>query len=339
MAKWRGTPIDRVEIDPASMTYVLYDDAGVVLAEIPEHVYLSNPALKRMSIHGRYRRAAAKTQGHPAQAPGPGNAGSRSLPPTPALTLAAIRALQARLTRGPIFPFALDPDGSAKPVEDAGIRAGEIVAHRAWMVDHEGLLRSVYMEDYVWFPGASARGDPVHEAGVHAFKSAERTLCYVIDKQLWQTRNWGEGARRAQFVIGTVELWGEVIEHEHGYRAEYAAIRSLDMGVEITNLGPLRARYCTTYDMPEAFRRAHRGLLERQLLAFAERNGPPTLNFIPWEPLDLGVSDGLIEPAPANYVTVIFVRDAATGSFLVAPDRVSRRLIADWCERNAQTQD
>jgi hypothetical protein len=28
-------------------------------------------------------------------------------------------------------------------------------------------------------------------------------------------------------VIGQVELWGEVIEHEWGYRAEYAAIKSI----------------------------------------------------------------------------------------------------------------
>jgi hypothetical protein len=28
-------------------------------------------------------------------------------------------------------------------------------------------------------------------------------------------------------VIGSVALWGEVIEHEHGWRSEYAAVRSL----------------------------------------------------------------------------------------------------------------
>jgi hypothetical protein len=28
-------------------------------------------------------------------------------------------------------------------------------------------------------------------------------------------------------VIGSVALWGEVIEHEHGWRSEYAAVRSI----------------------------------------------------------------------------------------------------------------
>jgi len=30
-------------------------------------------------------------------------------------------------------------------------------------------------------------------------------------------------------VVGEVELWGEIVEHEIGYRAEYARIRSLDL--------------------------------------------------------------------------------------------------------------
>ena len=28
-------------------------------------------------------------------------------------------------------------------------------------------------------------------------------------------------------VIGSVAMWGEVIEHENGWRSEYAAVRSL----------------------------------------------------------------------------------------------------------------
>jgi hypothetical protein len=29
-------------------------------------------------------------------------------------------------------------------------------------------------------------------------------------------------------AIGTVDLWGTVIEHEDGYRAEYAQVQSID---------------------------------------------------------------------------------------------------------------
>jgi len=28
-------------------------------------------------------------------------------------------------------------------------------------------------------------------------------------------------------VIGCVAMWGEVVEHEHGWRSEYAGVRSL----------------------------------------------------------------------------------------------------------------
>lgn len=31
------------------------------------------------------------------------------------------------------------------------------------------------------------------------------------------------------YIVGTVYMWGEVVEHERGYRAEYASIKSLDL--------------------------------------------------------------------------------------------------------------
>lgn len=44
-------------------------------------------------------------------------------------------------------------------------------------------------------------------------------------------------ARAATYAISTVQLWGEVVEHERGYRAERAMIRSLD-GVVLPNKTP-----------------------------------------------------------------------------------------------------
>ena len=53
------------------------------------------------------------------------------------------------------------------------------------------------------------------------------------------------------FVIGSVAMWGEVIEHEHGWRSEFAAVRSI---IDITGnisfgskdwlLLELREKYC-----------------------------------------------------------------------------------------------
>ena len=41
------------------------------------------------------------------------------------------------------------------------------------------------------------------------------------------------------FVIGSVAMWGEVIEHENGWRSEFAAVRSI---IDITGNVALGAR-------------------------------------------------------------------------------------------------
>jgi hypothetical protein len=54
-------------------------------------------------------------------------------------------------------------------------------------------------------------------------------------------------------VFGRVELWGEVIEHEDGYRAEFASIVSLDcLVIGFSQLPPrgLLARLHAKYVIP-----------------------------------------------------------------------------------------
>ena len=58
------------------------------------------------------------------------------------------------------------------------------------------------------------RGDP-SKTGVHAFKERKRA-------------RWTYGGGNYPVVIGTIALWGEVIEHEMGYRAEFGQVASLD---------------------------------------------------------------------------------------------------------------
>jgi hypothetical protein len=104
------------------------------------------------------------------------------------------------------------------PLEKAGISAGEIVAHRAWRIVPIGLLSSVACAK-VWPPDEPMRGEGVDDynaAGVHAFKSQ----CDALSEYACT----GE-----PMVFGTVMLWGVVIEHERGYRAEYAKVRSIDL--------------------------------------------------------------------------------------------------------------
>lgn len=125
-------------------------------------------------------------------------------------------------------PFAR----TSNPLKDARIRTGEIIGWRAWyaMNTAQGLrLRSMAV-DCIWEPGEPISVNSVIDqcgyndkwerippgigAGVHAFKAVGEAA-----------RQYGEGPRK---VYGTVALWGEVIEHQLGYRAEFGRVNSLD---------------------------------------------------------------------------------------------------------------
>lgn len=108
----------------------------------------------------------------------------------------------------------------APAIENAGVRAGEIIAYRAWVLGYDGLLHGMFMSDYKWLPGAIEHAPKVHPTwgeGLHAFKTLneakQQYSCYSLTD--------------LGVVFGEVALWGEVIEHETGYRAEYASIREI----------------------------------------------------------------------------------------------------------------
>ncbi len=54
--------------------------------------------------------------------------------------------------------------------------------------------------------------------GIYALKSTEA----VAELRRGQTHRWSHASALRTLVSGEVSLWGRVIEHEHGYRAEYA---------------------------------------------------------------------------------------------------------------------
>lgn len=99
-----------------------------------------------------------------------------------------------------------------EPIEDAGISVGEIVAWRCWRLQH-GFLTSMAVES-VWAPKEAMEGDVSH-SGVHAWKKSSSAIEYGM-------------TYLGVIVIGTVKLWGEVIEHDRGYRAQFGKIASLD---------------------------------------------------------------------------------------------------------------
>lgn len=94
---------------------------------------------------------------------------------------------------------------------------GEITGYRFWNY-HRGFLKSASQE-YIWMPGKVAglqEGQTLDDygaAGIHAFKSQSDMVLQSY---------------RGDLVFGTVKLWGDVIEYESGYHAEFASITSLD---------------------------------------------------------------------------------------------------------------
>jgi hypothetical protein len=136
------------------------------------------------------------------------------------LTQAQSGALNAAYTAnvGTYSSLANAYQTSAPPVEDAGIRAGEITAYRVWNIHKDGLLHSVYISDHIWMPGQVVHAPKVRSSygeGIHAFKTMDKALSEY-------------GLSFSQRVFGEVALWGDVVEFEYGWKAEYAAITKLN---------------------------------------------------------------------------------------------------------------
>jgi hypothetical protein len=125
-----------------------------------------------------------------------------------------------------------------KPLPREAPIVGELIGHRIWKVEGGNLLRS-YSSGSAWFPGQPmhdkiSKGQEIddhNQSGVWAFKNPYD----LAGEFLGEIRN---GA-----VVGTCWLWGTVIEHERGYRAQFASIRSLEHAGKDTNLEVLRAAY------------------------------------------------------------------------------------------------
>lgn len=136
------------------------------------------------------------------------------------------------------------------------MKVGEILAYRCWRYEAP-ILRSVYLHD-IWRPHKIMIGRDIEdwsERGVHAWKdlNSRQFNDYVrgyleVSRDPWRAPIT---ATPAVIVTGSVLLWGDVVEHEHGYRAEFAKINSIDwlypdatlMGRERETLAQLRNLY------------------------------------------------------------------------------------------------
>jgi hypothetical protein len=125
------------------------------------------------------------------------------------------------------------------PVPHAGIRVGEIIGYRLWWVDQSGLLRSVIADKVVWPVDRPVTGSIDHivlfDYGLPCYGGV---YCYKDFNQAHEQFIQGTKGMEIGYpwkpmgviglALGSVKLWGEVVEHEHGYRASFAKPASLD---------------------------------------------------------------------------------------------------------------
>jgi hypothetical protein len=120
-----------------------------------------------------------------------------------------------------------------EPLPPATFRAGEFIGHRVWIVSRSldpNVPPSLYsfVMNCLWQPGVPMRDttkdnrisiEDHNTAGVWAFKEQSRLFADFLC-------GWEDLAE--SIAIGTIFMWGTVIEHDHGYRSQYASIRSIE---------------------------------------------------------------------------------------------------------------
>jgi hypothetical protein len=147
------------------------------------------------------------------------------------------------------------------PLPYAGVRVGEIIGHRVWdIVRVKGQWRLCSIAHYFpWEPGATInevinRGNyariPIL-GGIYAFATDQLDPITKADIDAMEFRGFpyiaayadGRTAAIAGVAIGTVSLWGEVVEHTQGWRAQFAKLRSIDRVIGCATLREMRKEY------------------------------------------------------------------------------------------------
>jgi hypothetical protein len=132
-------------------------------------------------------------------------------------------------------------------------RAEAIVAWRAWKIveDEGGVALSSIIYEAIWpyrralvsgckGGGCLAARWPMleHSCGIHAVKSAAEAVRFPLS---WEGLRFSAPQVSEEYVIGKVSLWGQVTEHERGFRAERAYPYELVLAPSQARLAPLLA--------------------------------------------------------------------------------------------------
>jgi hypothetical protein len=137
--------------------------------------------------------------------------------------------VQTRALHPGIFSWGTAVDPAIDPLKSAGVKFGEFLGWRMWFTC-DGFLKS-YSQDCVWAPHEPMTGTPSDYGsdGIWAFKDKHKALKKALESNhepcgIHYLSNSGP----SYVIYGSVHLYGLVIEHEIGYRAEKAKILTLD---------------------------------------------------------------------------------------------------------------
>lgn len=137
------------------------------------------------------------------------------------------------------------PEPKPPAIPYAGIRTGELIGHRLWWLIGGKLSSLAHLR--FWEPDETVSGqtneivasDPWNYwmvwGGTYAFKTRQQIgddsgdwiehMKVCAPSHIYFGRTF---VTASAIVVGTIKMWGDVIEHTRGYRAEFAKINSID---------------------------------------------------------------------------------------------------------------
>jgi hypothetical protein len=108
------------------------------------------------------------------------------------------------------------------PVVQRSARSDPVEGWRAWRLvrrpDGGAALGALFSPEERWGPRTAARAVCVIEGSYHPAPALDCRCGYYA----YADRRRLAGASRRSAVVGAVAMWGEVIGHDFGYRAQYA---------------------------------------------------------------------------------------------------------------------
>lgn len=219
---------------------------------------LNQPSWK---TNGTHRRPSPQAHGNPAEQSRSSSGGS----------------VKVRTIDFSAFTFPALEVPESKPIPYAGVRTGELIGHRAWRVVEENgdIYISSLAHHRPWAVGETIYGD-VNKSieddhwmwrffplmgGVYSHFTPELVVeqtkefleaefpkqIHKSNHSMYELMLFGntmiEYVSMLGVVYGTIECWGEVVEHELGYRSEYGKLKSLDRFHGCFDFQKLREKY------------------------------------------------------------------------------------------------